>query len=245
MENKLINLGFDKNEAKVYLALLDTGKTSVGKIVEKSGLHRELVYEAFKRLEKKGYVHSSISQKKRHYQAENPQVILEQIQIKEAEARQILPKLLEKYTAVPQIIRVLEGREGFEEVQKDKLKALKRGETYYVIGASGKGWYQTTQDFFYQYHLKQQKRGIQAQMVSYKGEAEEILKSEPPGFAEVRVLPQEFSPPASTKIYADRVAIQIFGSQPVVLLIQNPAVAETYKEYFQILWEMAKKVNQP
>ncbi|TSC93101.1 MAG: Transcriptional regulator, TrmB [Candidatus Berkelbacteria bacterium Licking1014_7] len=243
MENKLVELGFDKNEAKTYLVLLEIGKTSVGRIVEKTGLHRELVYQAFRRLEQKGYVHSSISQKKRHYQPENPQVLLDHIQAKEAEAREILPSLLEKFQSSPQIIRILEGEEGFEEVQKDKLKVMKKGETYYVIGAAGKGWYQTTKDFFYQYHLKQQKKGITSQMVSYKGEAEEILKNEPPGFAEVRVLSQEFSPPASTKIYADRVAIQIFGPQPVVLLIQNPSVAEVYKEYFQALWKVAEKIE--
>ena len=52
----LTSLGLSKNEAKVYLALLDLGSATAGKIAEKSKVHRTNVYDALERLIEKGVV---------------------------------------------------------------------------------------------------------------------------------------------------------------------------------------------
>lgn len=52
------------------------------------------------------------------------------------------------------------------------------------------------------------------------------------GFCEVRVLPENFQAPSSTKVYANRVAIQVFGERPFVILIKSKAVSGACMKYF-------------
>jgi len=47
-ESIIQELGFTYNEAKVYLALLELGLVTAGKIAEKSHVHRANVYDALR-----------------------------------------------------------------------------------------------------------------------------------------------------------------------------------------------------
>ena len=48
------SLGLAKNEAKIYEVLIREGNSPVGKISEKSGIHRRNVYDSLNRLIEKG-----------------------------------------------------------------------------------------------------------------------------------------------------------------------------------------------
>ena len=48
--------GLTENEAKVYLSLIELGKSNVGKIADKSRVHRTNVYDSLKSLKKKNLV---------------------------------------------------------------------------------------------------------------------------------------------------------------------------------------------
>ena len=47
--------------------------------------------------------------------------------------------------------------------------------------------------------------------------------------------------PAVTNIYGDKVAIIIWSDEPEAIIIENAAVAKSYKSYFDILWKHGKK----
>ena len=46
--------------------------------------------------------------------------------------------------------------------------------------------------------------------------------------------------PAEINIWADKVMIVILTKKPTAILISNPKVAESYKTFFNLLWEAAK-----
>ena len=148
MKEQLQQLGFEGHEADVYLALLDVGETKVGDIIDKTGLHREQVYEALKRLERKGYARSFTKQKIRHYRAESPDTILQKITDLEKIAESIVPDLNKRFKETPQIVRILEGPEGFQYIFDDQLKRMSNGGEILVIGAAGETWYNITKDFY-------------------------------------------------------------------------------------------------
>ncbi len=50
----LESLGLSEAEARVYLALLETGSTLAGPIIKKTGLHRGTTYQILQRLKEKG-----------------------------------------------------------------------------------------------------------------------------------------------------------------------------------------------
>src|SRR3989344_2673952 len=51
---QLLDAGLTKNEAKVYLAVLQLGPSNAGLVSRRSGVHRRSVYDAFDRLIEKG-----------------------------------------------------------------------------------------------------------------------------------------------------------------------------------------------
>ncbi|MBU0546201.1 hypothetical protein KKA13_03025, partial [Patescibacteria group bacterium] len=56
IEEKLHKLGLGKNEIKVYLALIELGKTKAGPVIDYCHLHRNLVYQSLNMLTKKELV---------------------------------------------------------------------------------------------------------------------------------------------------------------------------------------------
>ena len=59
-------------------------------------------------------------------------------------------------------------------------------------------------------------------------------------FANFKYIPDEFSAPTTTFIYEDKTAIIIWGETPVATLIKSKEVAKSYKNYFEMLWKIAK-----
>ncbi len=79
----LKELGLTHNEVEVYLTLLRSGSISVNRIAEKSGLHRQAVYDALDRLLEKGFVNYVIKNTKKHFAGINPEKIVEYLREKE------------------------------------------------------------------------------------------------------------------------------------------------------------------
>ena len=51
LTEKLIGLGLKENEVSVYLATLELGESRVGEIEKKTGLHKQLIYNAAENLQ--------------------------------------------------------------------------------------------------------------------------------------------------------------------------------------------------
>jgi len=57
---KLENFGFTVNQAKIYLNIVESGKTQVGRIATTTHLHRQDIYKMLPKLEKMGLITKSI-----------------------------------------------------------------------------------------------------------------------------------------------------------------------------------------
>lgn len=238
---KLRKLGFSEQEAKIYLALLSVGESSVGGIIDETKYHREIVYTGLANLENQGLVQSKIKKKKMHYWAIEPAKLVQKNQERAETAEKLLPDLKKIYKENPLSIQLFEGPDGYEEIQKDIQVALKNREKYFVIGGAGDNWYRVTKEFYKKYHKKLLKRGILMLTVTSKKEAEGIAKYENPEFNPVRVMPENFAAPSSTMIYGDRVIIHVFGESPMAIMIRSKAVSGSYKNYFNALWDMSEE----
>ena len=85
MESVLYKIGMTRNEAKVYMALLDLGTAQAGQITEKSGVHRRNVYDAIDRLMEKGLLSFVIVNSKKLFSPVNPKRFLELVEEKKFE----------------------------------------------------------------------------------------------------------------------------------------------------------------
>ncbi|MDI6738179.1 MAG: hypothetical protein QME12_06745 [Nanoarchaeota archaeon] len=59
--------------------------------------------------------------------------------------------------------------------------------------------------------------------------------------AEIRHLPKEYESPVSLNVYGGKVAIIVWGVEPAAILIANTDVAKSFRNYFELMWKMAKK----
>ncbi|MFX0212156.1 MAG: helix-turn-helix domain-containing protein, partial [Candidatus Hodarchaeota archaeon] len=68
--------GLSKNETNVYLKLIKLGTCSVYKLSEETTLPKSTCYDTLKTLKQKGLVSSIIKDKKKHFEAAEPEKIL-------------------------------------------------------------------------------------------------------------------------------------------------------------------------
>ena len=79
--NKLINFGFTRTDAQVYISLLKNGRSSGYKIAKEISLSRSSVYSSIDNLYKNGYIFL-VDGETKEYEAKSPELILSQIEKK-------------------------------------------------------------------------------------------------------------------------------------------------------------------
>jgi len=104
IELELRKLGITEKEAKIYLAGLELGPSSVQKIAQLTKITRPTTYETIRKLEQKGLFSEAKQKTKRYFTAQSPERILgilrtqkREIEEKEREFIRIIASLEEKY----------------------------------------------------------------------------------------------------------------------------------------------------
>ena len=87
----LENAGLKSNEAKIYITLLENGISLVSDLYKKIAVHRRNIYDALEKLQEKGLVTVVIKKGKKHFEAVNPEKLLDYLQEKEEGIKQVLP----------------------------------------------------------------------------------------------------------------------------------------------------------
>ena len=90
---QLSEIGFKENDAKVYIALLQLGKSNPTKISKKTNIVRARVYDSLKRLEKQGYIEREAVNHAPEYVAIDPDVVISNIKKKLAKKLDITEQL--------------------------------------------------------------------------------------------------------------------------------------------------------
>ena len=248
VQEALKQIGLTEGEIKVYLALLELGSTSTGKITKKSNISGSKVYEVLERLMQKGLASTVTKNNIKHFEATSPERILDYLDEKSSDIekeknniRKIIPELILKKKETKQSeVKVYTGWEGMKTANEDIINTLKKGETWFEMGITSqpKSW----EAYFNKKQKVRAKKGIIHKSllnIQYQ-QLYKTRKNLP--HTELRFLPKEFEMPTSTEIYKNKVAIFILLIEaPTVIIIENKAVAESFKKYFNHLWKIAKK----
>lgn len=127
MKNTLLDIitenGLSEKAAKVYLAGLELGETSIQRLAQKTKLQRTTVYRLVAELKHKGLFFTSISQKKRLFTAEDPSKLIGLLDQKKSRLEKALPDLqsLIKFFDKKPSIKYYEGEAGIKKVYTDTL----------------------------------------------------------------------------------------------------------------------------
>lgn len=117
----LSSLGLEEKSAKIYLAGLSLGTTSVQELARKSGLKRPTVYVHLDELLKQGFFEHVAINYKRYYRAADPHLLEERLKRSLSVLQTELPKLvsLRASTIGRPEVQIFEGEEGMLRVYEE------------------------------------------------------------------------------------------------------------------------------
>jgi len=239
----LEELGLSEAEAKVYLALLETGSTLAGPVIKIAGLHRATTYQILQRLREKGLVSSIIKGKKQYFEPVDPKRLLDVLKEREEKLQVALPSLRASYkgSKEKQEVTVYSGARGIRSVLDRMLEELSGGGEYLDFGVSG--LFRQVMGAYWDYWQKQKKkRKIKSRVIfneRLKEKEPQLLKDY---VGEIRFHPSEYSSITDTVVYRDTVVLFIWtGKPPVAVVIKNRDNANSYRNQFRLMWKNAKK----
>ncbi len=235
-EETLKDIGFSQNESRIYLALLEIGSSNVGKIANKSGVHRTNVYDALENLSRRGLVSSVLKGNIRFYEGIDPGNLVNLLKEKENKLSLILPQLRLKHSQKTEIVR---SYEGIQAVRNIFNNFLEKKATIYTYGTPREAIIQLGIPFLTQFHKKRVQKKIWMLHIYNEDAKDRVDFLNKLKFTGAKYLPKEYNTFATTRVCGDEVVITHYTRPPLTIQICNKELAETYKKYFKLLWKLA------
>jgi sugar-specific transcriptional regulator TrmB len=233
MENDLIDLGFSENEAKIYLELLNRGEMLAGNISKNTRINRRTTYDSLQRLIEKGYVGFNVSANRKIFFAMNPEVIIKNLEELKERAKEIIPKLSIKQEENKVI--VYQGKKGIRNI----LNLILDSKDYVSYGSTSHFPEVMKHDYDLFQNMKK-KLKIKARTILSSSIRKTEYKKIAIPTTNFKFLSDNLTGPTSTFIFNNNVAIFIWEEPYFAVLIENKATYDSFKEYFEELWKIAK-----
>ncbi len=133
---KLSEIGFTKNQARVYIMLIKQPGKSVGQISKELSIDRSFVYGVLESLTKKGFIYFALEKNKKRFYAENPKKIIEDLREKESKTIEIVSELV-KLRRPNKKISSMEVYEGKQALKK-YIREIIGSKEFLTLGGGGK-----------------------------------------------------------------------------------------------------------
>jgi len=234
IEEILRKLGLSPNEIKIYLVLNKHGPNAAGTIAKIANIDRSNCYDSLASLTEKGIIGATIIENVTWYQIADPEVLLHYLKEQEDDIKKILPQLKAQYKAskVEGQVKLFKGIRGVKSVFLDIAET---GKDNFVFGDEGQ-FITRMKIFSEQFDRLRSEKKFKTKLIIKKRH-----KSLNPVESDFRYYDDITESPAVTNIYGDKVAIIIWSDDPEAIIIENAAVAKSYKSYFDILWKHGTK----
>ena len=240
----LKKLGLSDKEVKVYLALLEYGAVSVRGLADITGLNRGTTYDILKKLQDAGvasYYHQETKQK---FVAEDPDKLIELVEMRESELSQTKSKLREMLPELKSLqekgdkptTKFYEGKTGIKQILTDLLATMEamHEKEYYIYSATNAS--DDINNSYPDFTKARIRRKINVKAISLaEGGGTH-------GLDERRWLGTHEESATFIFIYSGKCAFisRDAKGSPVGVIIENDTIYETQKTIFLKLWELLK-----
>ncbi len=239
MYQELESIGFTQREIKVYIALLEVGTSSVGKIIQKSGIPSSKIYDTLDKLKEKGFVSSLVQNNKLYFTAESPERILNYLdEQRNNVAETAVPelKLLEKKEKQERSATLYENIKGIKSIYELMLRT---GKPIYVLGAPNIAQEKLTA-YLLEFNKKRIKKRIKMEIIYHSDARKHGKIREKMPLTKVKYFEKDFVSPAWVDIFGDYVVIFNIEGTSTGNLIKDKHIAASFKKYFKLLWDTAR-----
>lgn len=230
--------GLTNKEAKVYLAVLELGETTINRAAKKSKVKRSTVYLLVESLKEKGLVSAIKRNKKLFFCAEDPRVLEKQIEEKKKAVGEAMPELLSIMNLIDKkpSIRYFEGSEGIKNVYLDTLDYSDQE----ILAWFSESFLKFDADFFYKKYIPariKNKIWLRA-ILPDSEEMRELQKSNSQNFRKTKLIPKEkFDIKIEISLYGkNKIGIMSYEEE-IGMIIESQKIFEALKCIFEIMWD--------
>ncbi|MBU2562533.1 MAG: hypothetical protein KKF68_02645 [Nanoarchaeota archaeon] len=232
MEGELIKAGLTRNEAKAYLELLKQGELSANKLSKKISMDRSLTYTILNNLIEKGLVSYIKKDTRKYFKPEHPKNLLNPIKSKELFIETLINNLIKIKPKKDEEteIKIFEGKAGI----RNFINLAIKEKYFYAFGSTGLAFFSLHEMPHIAKKVSKLKKDIKIiGNKKYKG-------TEPFEFKAFKYKYLDIKSKATTSIFGDYVSIHLLTQKPLIILINNKEIAESYRNHFKVLWKVAK-----
>ena len=229
-----MQIGFTKNEAIVFEALVNYGEISASELSKKVSIDRSVTYNILDNLVLKGHISYISKTSKKRFFVKNPDSLLIGLQQKLSIAADVMKTIREKQRISTYItdVSVHEGKDSLKMLDSEWLSARK----IYALNVIGKA------DKIIPYHMAQIRhkahKKTQAKVIVSSARGREAMKLYG---IKPKIMPKKYWNNVPIVIHEDIVLITTFEQdKPVSVRIQNKNIADAFRKDFELLWGLMK-----
>ncbi len=245
IESIFHEFGLTQYETKVYLALVELGESTTGKILEKADIHSGKIYHILGSLRKKGFVSEVTKNSIKRYTATEPNEILEffkekrkKIDNEEKVFKEILPDLNKKINQSKGKvhIEIFTGLKGMKKAFDKEINRYKGSRCLRINGITNYDKHSKEFVDYFKYNIfpKREKSKIEIKKIIDEGAKTNIREKH----SKVRLL--NYDSIITFNNIEDLTIISVWTDEPLFITIENKEMAKGFKENFELLWRIAK-----
>lgn len=230
---KLQKAGLTGNEAKVYLELLKKGELSANQIAKNIGMDRTLTYTVLNHLIEKGQANYVVKENKKFFSCSNPGNLMNPLKATEFMVLDLIKELknIKKEEKKQTEINVYEGKEAI----RNMYNLFKKYKEMFAFGATGRAY-----DYLYESPALTKelvRKGMHGKIITSRKYGEHPMAK----IKSIEVKYVDYESEATTTIFGDYVMIHIAKDKPIIILIKDKDISDSYRKHFEVLWKSAKK----
>jgi len=238
----LQQIGLNEKQAKIYLACLELGETSIKEISKKSKVKRTTIYDFIDDMVNSGFIKQTIRGKKKIYIAADPDELKIIIKKKEALLAQILPQLNSISNTIKSRPKIwfYNGIEGLKEVYADTLNYP--GEILAIGGEDIVN--EVSLDWILAYIRKRVKKRISVRGIVAKTDLlkKEIIAKNKEQLRITKIIdPKKFPFPIEINIYGGKRVFFVSANEQAAVIIEGVEIYKAMKSFFELAWDNLPK----
>lgn len=250
LQDRLQALGLGENEAKVYLAALKLGETTVGDLTRESGLHKQLVYNGAEKLQAEGLMTISQIRGRRRFQAADPSILENRVEERLGAVRGLLPALYEVANSKKSkdLVRTYSGLTAVQQYYQQSMRSHPPGKDLLVTGIGGQHFFELWDLHslkFQRYEELRNIRNIPLKLLFFltpeQGPADIKGLTERKNLT-VRAVRETPQAPLDIIVWHTHIGIMTYGQEPHAIDIAGEQIVKAFRAYFQAMWQQAEPV---
>ncbi len=244
----LERIGLNRNEAKVFLALLKSGPAIASEMVRITGFHRNIIYDNLDKLVERGLVTYINEGGKRRFAVAPPEALnamlerdFSELEARKAVALALMPKISAELSKSrqKQSAMIYRGSKAF----KGLLREVISSGSYLAMGVSNASVEVLGADFWNNFIMQIRKNKVRERLLLNSDFKIASVPITGPKHTQLRLLPSAANMVTEILVYSHKVAIMVYSDPPIATVIEDKFVRDSFTKYFEHLWAISKPVK--